>query len=208
MEEEIKRVIKRPMSQRVLNAIFRGEDYKTFGKSLWEEQILPMMGDTLEEIISRAIHVIFYKDDFYEPRNKKKKGRNSRHDYTAHSKKTRNRDRERIDEDDDIPSDLGPRDMHRVPLKDLKEVEYIISYLANKIADDGEASVHDFYQELNIGSTNFKNMDFGWTDTKDIYRARKKKLNGSYYLEFPKPEKLPDIDDRDLDDDDEEDDDE
>lgn len=205
-------MLRKNLGQKVLNAIFRGEDYKTFTKSLWEDQALPMMGDIIEEIMSRAIHAIFYGDDLYDPRSKKKgkaKGRNNRHDYTSHSKRGVNRDRERIDDDDDMPSNLGPKDLHRVPFESLEEVEYIVSYLANKINEDGEASVRDFYSELNIGSTNFTNKDWGWTDTKDIYRVRKKKISGLYYLEFPRPEKLPDSSGySDNDDDDEDEDDE
>lgn len=201
MEEEKKLKIKRSLGEKVINAIFRGDDYKTFGRSLWEDQVLPMMGDILEDVCSRAIHAVFYDDSNYDPRRDRKR----RHDYTSHSRRTssikrrrdRDRDRRGYSDADDIPGDLGPRDMHLVPFDTLKDAEDCVRYLADLCSENGHAEVRDFYSYRNIASTNFRNRDFGWTDPNEIMRARPKKRDGKYYLDMPRPIDITDLDEED-----------
>lgn len=206
MEESKKRIIKRSLKGTVMNAVFRGDDYKTFTKSIWKEQIMPMLGDILEDCASRAIRAVFYEDEVWitEGRRRRKNGRRRDHDYGSHSKKRdksrrRNRTREDID-DDDIPSDLGPRETGIVPFDSLGDVEDIIDTLARKCDSNGEVSTKDFYSEANIATTNFQTSKWGWTDPRDIRRAKYKKLGGKYYIDFPPVENLEEIDRDDIDD--------
>lgn len=192
-------VDKKTIGQKALNAIFRGDDAKTFVESLWTDQVMPMIGDILEDLCGQVIHAVFYDDEYYTPRSKREKRR--RHDYSSHSRRdSRSRRRSRDDDDDNDRSDLGPRDTDRVRFDSRGEAEDMLRVLADICKDDGEASVRDFYSEKKIISTNYNNSHWGWTDPRDIRKARTVKRGKYWYIVLPRPVHLDDDDEEDEDD--------
>lgn len=197
-----KKRIKRTVGQKILNAVFRGDDYKTFALGLWEGQVLPLIGDILEDQLGNIIHAVFYDDDYYDSRSsrKRKNGRSRRRhtdfsDISTRKRKERRSGRRSMDvEDDEVPSDLNARETHLVPFKDRSEAEDCLFYLKTKIREEGKASAYDFFHFAGVASTNFTNKDWGWVDERDISRAIPRKKDGKYFLELPEPENLDDYD--------------
>lgn len=189
MDDDKKKVIKRSMSRRVTNAIFRGEDANTFFKDLWKDEVMPMIGDILEEAASRAIRSIFYEDDIDSKSGYRAYGKKSR----KKSRLSRDRDRDRKSRrssSDELPSDLGIRDTDMIPFTSRGEIEDLMDRLARKCRVDGSVSVSDLYSEANVATTNFKTMDYGWDDPHDLKRYVVKKRGGEYFIELPRPHLL------------------
>ena len=63
--KETKKVA-RSTGRKVMNAILRGEDASTLLEYVWKDEILPWIGDSLQEACGRAIGAIFYDDDDYD----------------------------------------------------------------------------------------------------------------------------------------------
>lgn len=208
MDEEKKKVIKRTVGQKVKNAVFRGDDYHTFIMGLWEGQVLPMIGDILEDQLGNIIHAVFYDDDYYDRPSRGRRGRserdrrsghgslrsrNNRTDYNDTSTRRR-KERRRSDPDEDyeLPGDLNARETNLVPFDSRTDVEDCLYFLKGKIRDDGKVSARDFFHFSNVASTTFTNDDWGWVNERDISKAIINKKGGKYYIDLPEPVALED----------------
>ncbi len=200
--KETKKVA-RSTGRKVMNAILRGEDAGTLLEYIWKDEIMPWIGDSLQEACGRAIGAIFYDDDYiYERTSRSRRRDRSRHDYTSHSRKSRDRDRDRRrsrrDDDDDYDrSDLGPRDTDLAPFDSLREAEDCVREMVRLIKSKGHAEVRDFYSEADVVTTNFTVQDWGWTDANSVRHAqiRNNRRTGKYYIYMPKPVELDEEDD-------------
>lgn len=191
--------VARSTGRRVMNAIFRGEDLDTLLEYIWKDEIMPWVGDSLQDVCGRVIGAIFYEDDYIYERSSKRRSKRDRHDYTSHSRR-RDRDRDRRrrrydDYDDDDRSDLGPKDTDLAPFDTRSEAEDCVHEMVLHIKKKGYAEVRDFYSEANVVTTNFTVQDWGWTDANAVRRAQIKTRGGKYYIYMPKPEKLEEEDD-------------
>lgn len=199
-----KKEVKRSTLDRIRFAVFRGDDFETYLAYMVADRIKPAIGDALEGLASDVIRAIFNDDDVsYSRSSRRSSGR--RHDYSQHSKKKRKRDisRRRRDDDDDydgIPSDLGPRETYLVPFKDRNDANDIIDFLIRRCKKYGSVTVADFYSEANVGTTNFNNRDWGWTDISMLRRSRVDKKDGAYRVYLPKVEQIDEDDDDIIDD--------
>lgn len=195
--KETKKVA-RSTGRKVMNAILRGEDAGTLLEYVWKDEIMPWIGDSLQEACGRAIGAIFYDDDYIYERSARSRrhDRDRRHDYTSHSRKSRDRDRDRRrrrDDDDDYDrSDLGPRDTDLAPFDTRGEAEDCVREMVRLIKSKGHAEVRDFYSEANVVTTNFTVQDWGWTSADSVRRAQIRQSRGKYYIYMPKPVELED----------------
>lgn len=190
--------VARSTGRKVLDAIFRGEDLDHLVEYIWKDEIMPWIGDSLQDVCGRVIGAIFYDDDYIYERSSKRRRDRDRHDYTSHSKKNRDRSRSRRrdDDDDDRRSDLGPKDTDLAWFDTMGEAENCRYKMVRLIKSKGRAEVRDFYSEANIVTTNFTVQDWGWTDANAVRRAliRENKRDGKWYIYMPKPEELEEED--------------
>lgn len=191
--------MKRTIPERIKASIFRGDDLNGFMQSFWDEEIKPLIGDTLEEIASRVIRSIFDDDDdddvVYISSKRSKTSRKRDRDYDLVSKKKKSKSsrmRDRDDDDDDgYPNDLGPDETYMIRFKSANAANEMVDRMVRICKADGEMTAADFYSECDVSSINFRIQDFGLDDVSDIRRAKVKRgRDGQWHIYFPKFVKL------------------
>lgn len=162
---------KKSLTSRI-SEVFVREDRVNVKDHLIFDVVIPAIKDTIVDLVTDGIHMIFYGETRRKSGNVARTG--SKISYSSYYKDNDDRDRRR----NSRPSRSEVTDMDDILFETRAEAQEVLNSLADIIDEYGSASIADFYDLCGV-TEQYTDHKYGWTD---VSKATIQSVRGGYFV--------------------------
>ena len=162
---------KKSLTSRI-SEVFVREDRVNVKDHLIFDVVIPAIKDTIVDLVTDGIHMIFYGETRRKSGNVARTG--SKISYSSYYKDNDDRDRRR----NVRPSRSEVTDMDDILFETRAEAQEVLNSLADIIDEYGSASIADFYDLCGV-TEQYTDHKYGWTD---VSKATIQSVRGGYFV--------------------------
>ena len=162
---------KKSLTSRI-SEVFVREDRVNVKDHLIFDVVIPAIKDTIVDLVTDGIHMIFYGETRRKSGNVARTG--SKISYSSYYKDNDDRDRRR----NSRPSRNEVTDMDDILFETRAEAQEVLNSLADIIDEYGSASIADFYDLCGV-TEQYTDHKYGWTD---VSKATIQSVRGGYFV--------------------------
>lgn len=162
---------KKSLTSRI-SEVFVREDRVNVKEHLIFDVVIPAIKDTIVDLVTDGIHMIFYGETRRKSGNVARTG--SKISYSSYYKDNDDRDRRR----NSRPSRSEVTDMDDILFETRAEAQEVLNSLADIIDEYGSASIADFYDLCGV-TEQYTDHKYGWTD---VSKATINSVRGGYFV--------------------------